>query len=252
MRISLVLALGLAPIVTFGCSTRSDPAESVQLPASEMAIPRASEGSHGFEKTWSDMVQAVIAGVETELDCHFPVNDQQLAELPESVYLEVLLLEQGVLTKSGVERIAGITSLRRLGLRDCCFGDEEATLVASMPKLSVLNVPNSQLTNRGLQELGHSKSLISLRVGTDAPVDQMGACLQGFRELRHLHLIGIEVDQVALEVLVQLPELQTLYLDDAGLSDEEVDWLVAHGEHLHIHLDQVHPDRMGSRGSNSH
>ena len=68
---------------------------------------------------------------------------------------------------------------------------------------------------------------------------------EGLEQLRHLHLIGIKVDHGALEVILELPELQSLYLDDAGLRESQLDLLVEHGHHLHIHLDQLHLDRDG-------
>ena len=248
MRISLVLVLGFVSLGYMGCNARHDVVQSQEAPESERIAPLEIASSDtgkvpDFDNAWSEKVQAVTAGLATEIDCHFPVDDKKLEELPTNIHLEVLLLEQGELTRTGMERVARISGLRRLGLRDCLFGDEEALLVAAMPNLAVLNVPDSQMTGLGLETLSQSKSLTSLRLGTDRPIEHLGSALRGFQDLRHLHLIGFNVDRDVLEILVELPELQSLYLDDAHLSDDEIDWLVMAGGHLHIHLDQMHPDR---------
>jgi hypothetical protein len=252
MRISLVLVLGFVSIGYSGCKGHKEVFDLEKDAKVEGLAPVDTQEIPDFDRIWGDKVKAVIAGLSTEIDCHFPVDDKQLEDLPEDVHLEVLLLEQGGLSRTGIERVARLLSLRRLVLRDCSFGDEEASLVAAMPNLAVLNIPNSQLTGIGLVELSHSKSLISLRVGTDRPIENLGSSLQGFQELRHLHLIGFNVDQAALKVLVELPELQSIYLDDAQLSDNEIDWLVEAGDHLHIHLDQIHPDRKDPPESGAH
>ena len=102
MRISLVLVLGFVSLGYMGCNARHDVVQSQEAPESERTAPSEITSSDtgkvpDFDNAWSEKLQAVTAGLATEIDCHFPVDDKKLEELPTNIHLEVLLLEQGEL-----------------------------------------------------------------------------------------------------------------------------------------------------------
>ena len=211
--------------------------------------PLDTEGTltsqQAHENAWLEIANRVNTGLETQIDCHFPIDDDQIRMLSKNARLDVLLLNQGALGELGLQHITGISRIKRLSIRRSTLGDGQAERLAAMPNLEILNIPDTEFTAVGFRHLCESKKLLSLRIGTRQRIDRLGECLQGTESLRHLHLIGIKVDGASLEAILALPELQSLYLDDAGLSEAQLDRLVENGQHLHIHLDQLHLDRDG-------
>ena len=245
MRLSFIIAFVVWVSGTVGCGPTTDEHEAKPLKSEPLDTEGTLTSQQAHENAWVEIAKRVNAGLETQIDCHFPIDDDQIRMLSKNARLDVLLLNQGALGELGLQHIAGISSIKRLGIRGSAFGDRQAELLAAMPNLEILNIPDTEFTASGFRHLCESKRLLSLRIGTRQRMDRLGECLKGLEQLRHLHLIGIKVEPGALEVILELPELQSLYLDDAGLSESQLDLLVEHGHHLHIHLDQLHLDRDG-------
>ena len=245
MRLSLIIAFAVWVPSMVGCGPTTEDFEAKPSESATLGSERTLASSQAHQNAWLEMAQRVNDGLQTRIDCHFPVEDHQIMLLSKNADLDVLLLNQGTLSELGVRHIAGISSTKRLGIRRSTLGDGQAELLAAMPNLEILNLPDTELTAVGFRHLCESKKLVSLRIGTRHRIDRLGECLQALVSLRHLHLIGIKVDVASLEAILALPELQSLYLDDAGLSEAQLDELVENGQHLHIHLDQLHLDREG-------
>ncbi len=245
MRLSFIIAFVVWVSGTVGCGPTTDEHEAKTLKSEPLETEGTLTSQQAHENAWLEIAQRVNDGLESRIDCHFPVEAHQITMLSKNAGLDVLLLNQGALGELGLQHIAGISSIKRLGIRRSTLGDGQAELLAAMPNLEILNIPDTEFTAVGFRHLCESKKLLSLRIGTRQRMDRLGECLRGLVSLRHLHLIGIKVDGASLEAILELPELQSLYLDDAGLSEAQLDRLVENGQHLHIHLDQLHLDRDG-------
>ena len=245
MRLSFIIAFVVWVSGTVGCGPTTDEHEAKPLKSEPLDTEGTLTSQQAHEGAWLEIAKRVNAGLETQIDCHFPIDDDQIRMLSKNARLDVLLLNQGALGELGLQHITGISRIKRLSIRRSTLGDGQAERLAAMPNLEILNIPDTEFTAVGFRHLCESKKLLSLRIGTRQRIDRLGECLQGTESLRHLHLIGIKVDGASLEAILALPELQSLYLDDAGLSEAQLDRLVENGQHLHIHLDQLHLDRDG-------
>ena len=245
MRLSFIIASVVWVSVMVGCRPTTDEHEAKPLKSEPLDTEGTLTSQQAHENAWLEIANRVNTGLETQIDCHFPIDDDQIRMLSKNARLDVLLLNQGALGELGLQHITGISRIKRLSIRRSTLGDGQAERLAAMPNLEILNIPDTEFTAVGFRHLCESKKLLSLRIGTRQRIDRLGECLQGTESLRHLHLIGIKVDGASLEAILALPELQSLYLDDAGLSEAQLDRLVENGQHLHIHLDQLHLDRDG-------
>ena len=245
MRLSFIIASVVWVSGTVGCGPTTDEHEAKPLKSEPLDTEGTLTSQQAHENAWLEIANRVNTGLETQIDCHFPIDDDQIRMLSKNARLDVLLLNQGALGELGLQHITGISRIKRLSIRRSTLGDGQAERLAAMPNLEILNIPDTEFTAVGFRHLCESKKLLSLRIGTRQRIDRLGECLQGTESLRHLHLIGIKVDGASLEAILALPELQSLYLDDAGLSEAQLDRLVENGQHLHIHLDQLHLDRDG-------
>ena len=245
MRLSFIIAFVVWVSVMVGCRPTTDEHEAKPSKLETLDTEGTLTSQQAHENAWLEIANRVNTGLETQIDCHFPIDDDQIRMLSKNARLDVLLLNQGALGELGLQHITGISRIKRLSIRRSTLGDGQAERLAAMPNLEILNIPDTEFTAVGFRHLCESKKLLSLRIGTRQRIDRLGECLQGTESLRHLHLIGIKVNGASLEAILALPELQSLYLDDAGLSEAQLDRLVENGQHLHIHLDQLHLDRDG-------
>jgi hypothetical protein len=145
--------------------------------------------------------------------------------------------------------IASLPDIERLVLRESPLSDEGFRAVASRLTLRDLNVPRAGCTAAGVRALAALPRLRSLRIGGArlAGTDVCAAAV-GLPALRTLHFIDIPVGDDGLAVLAGRPDLWSLYLDGAGVSDGAWDRYFAACPHVHVHLDQAHHDRDPARG----
>ena len=113
-----------------------------------------------------------------------------------------------------------------------------------IPSIEELNLPQAGCTASGIAAVAALPKLRSLRIG--------GPYLQGtavcdavvsLEKLRFLHLVEVEIGDAGLAVLEQRPDLWSLYLDRAGVSDEAWGRYFQACPNVHVHVDQAHHDR---------
>lgn len=188
--------------------------------------------------------QAVRDGVSRRIEVREPLSDADWQALNGLVGLEELVLEGGGLDDAGAERLATFPALVKLVARQSPLTDAGFASLARCTTLRELNVSQAACTAEGIAALAALPNLRGLRLG--------GAQLRGAEvceavvslpKLRFLHLIDIEIGDAGLAVLERRPDLWSLYLDGAGVSDEAWGRYFQACPNVHVHLDQMHHDR---------
>lgn len=160
--------------------------------------------------------------------------------------LERLILVQNRINDLGTRRLSRLENLRLLDLRgNMEVGDSSMETIAELPKLAAFKHRSSTVTDAGIEYLSASKTLKALLIQDFAITGQAGQALaklsnlgeleifrcQGFTSDGVLVLKGMKlerltlrdlpmVDDQAMDVFTDLPELKRLYLHEVtSLSD---------------------------------
>lgn len=196
---------------------------------------------------WQVQFAAILAGKQDTLLLEDqPITPQQLEQLSQlDGSLEQLLIDAGGVDADSLPAILALKGLTHLRLRECPLGDGsfEQLAASGLDELRILNVPQAQVTARGIASLAALPKLVQLRLGGGQIDDAAVAEIARLPELRSLHLIGPSLSDAALAELAQAPKLSSLYLDDCQLSDQAWEQLFAAKPKLHVHVDQQHHDR---------
>lgn len=240
----------LAVLPLLGCQQPLESPAPSQNPATlnnqpaDKAIP---SGDLTAESSWQSQFTAVLAGTEdTLLITDQAITADQLEQLVQlDGPLEQLLIDAGGVDDDSLSAILAIKSLVHLRLRECPLSDRgfEQLGESELDQLRILNVPQSQVTSRGLAGLAALPSLVQLRLGGPQLDDDAMAVIAKLPALRRLHLIGPTLTDAGLAELVKAPLLSSFYLDDCPLSDSAWEQLFAAKPKLHVHVDQQHHDR---------
>lgn len=93
------------------------------------------------------------------------IGDKVLSKIIESgPFLDRLGLDNTKVTDAGFARIARLTKLRTLTIKDTALGDPTAIEVAKLPMLVGLDVSGCPITRIGLEALAASKSLQKIKI----------------------------------------------------------------------------------------
>lgn len=191
-------------------------------------------------------VNAVIAGQATGITAAEPLSDAEWESLRGLAGLRELVLDAGVSDDSRAELLATLPHVERLVLRDSPLSDDGFRSLARCATLRDLNVPQAACTPVGIRALAALPELKSLRLG-GRPLATAGAevgrAVADLRQLQSLHLIDVPLGDDGLGAIARLPQLRTLYLDGAGVSDESWDRYFESHPRVHVHVDQAHHDR---------
>jgi Leucine-rich repeat (LRR) protein len=184
----------------------------------------------------------------TDLDLSSNTNltSSVLKVICELTKLQRLTLVQNRFNDVVTSRLSKLENLRTLDLRgNMEAGDMTLEVIAALPKLSALKHRSTAVSDFGLESLARSKTLDSLLMQDFAVTGQAGQHIaklakltqleifrcQGFTSEGVLALKGMKltrltlrdlpaVDDSALEVFLDLPELKRLYLHEiASISD---------------------------------
>lgn len=192
----------------------------------------------------------------TELDLSSNTNMTNgvvkiLSDLPK---LERLTLLQNQVNDIGAQRFAALKELRALDLRgNMEAGDMALEVVAGLPKLAAFKHRSTAVSDSGLEYLSKNQALESLLLQDFVITDQSGPHLAALKNLSQLEIFrcqgfGTEgvlalkgmkltrltlrdlpnVDDRAMEVFDELPQLQRLYLHElSSVSDSGLAHLAA-------------------------
>lgn len=222
----------------------SQDAASVENPIADTTILTTDPTANS---SWQSQFAAVLSRQhDTLLITEQAITAEQLSQLAGlDGPLEQLLIDAGGVDDDSLSDILAVNSLVHLRLRECRLGDRgfEQLGMSGLNALRILNVPQSQVTSRGIASLASLHSLVQLRLGGAQLDDSAVAEIAKLPKLRSLHLIGPSLTDAALSHLAHAPSLTSFYLDDCPLSDAAWELLFEAKPKLHVHIDQQHHDR---------
>ena len=226
---AVTIAIGLLFMAGCGRSGRESPASGT----GEENLP-----------SFANQVQDVRDGKTRRIEATEPLSLDQWDVLAGAVGLEELVVAGGGLDDAAAERLTAFSSLTKLVARQSPLTDAGFAAVARCTSLRDINLPHAACTAEGVKALAALPNLRSLRLGgehlTGAAVCEAVVSLP---KLRFLHLIDVEIGDAGLAVLERRPDLWSLYLDAAGVSDEAWGRYFHVCPNVHVHLDQAHHDR---------
>ena len=211
-------------------SPADDPTPARRDPASTFATALAYLVDHG--------------GDTIRLD-DFAATAEHFKTLAAVERLRVIRVEGGELNASAAAALAAMPHLEQLHLRGVAIDDAALRSLSGSQSVWLLNLAGEELrlSAAAISELGQMPRLHQLRLAIPSGDRQIAAAVADIERLRSVHLIGIAVDDEGLRSLARLPELESLYLDDAMVSDQGWLWLFDNRPGLHVHIDQRHHDR---------
>lgn len=192
--------------------------------------------------------------------CPNPINAEQfqsLISVDDPRTLIELSLENGGLSSDQLSQLARFKKLETLKLGNCKVDDSAILAIAQLQFLRVLNLPQTTASDQHLEVLGKLPNLELLRIGVEAienaedsdnsNAEKIGITSKGIAEfcgatqsLRFLHTIGIPLDSTAIDAIIRVESLESLYVDGIELEDGLAEQLLKRRPDLHMHFDQLH------------
>ncbi|MCA9133573.1 MAG: hypothetical protein KDA45_10480, partial [Planctomycetales bacterium] len=154
--LSLIACL---PLTLSGCRPNPPPTESaaVELPAAESPAaesPLETPSEPPAEAAWDVQFAAVRSGRSDRLRiAQQPVTPEQLQQLPQiGEHLRHLLIDRGGVRDQDLATLSQLRRLVHLRIRQSPLSDDGLALLLAgeLPELQILNLPQSQLTARGI------------------------------------------------------------------------------------------------------
>jgi hypothetical protein len=202
-----------------------------------------------------EMIARSFPGLkELDLSSNTLLTNSAMRVIAELSDLERLSLVQNNFNDLGTSHLSKLQNLRALDLRgNMEAGDMTMEVVAGLPKLTSLRHRTSTVTDYGMQYLGQNKTLDSLLIQDFLITSQSGQYLAQLENLTQLEIFrcqgfgseGVQalagmkltrltlrdlpmVDDSALIVFADLPQLRRLYLHELGsISDSGLENLAA-------------------------
>ncbi|MEC8556965.1 MAG: hypothetical protein VXZ82_18335 [Planctomycetota bacterium] len=249
-RFSVLLLLGL---LLLGCSRHSSdtqPSSDKQTATDslETTQPQSELPATSAKETSAKELEAKLAPIRAEASSELRLEKRAPDDL--AAYLAKLdgklfdLLLDGGIDESALEQLKNLPSLFHLRVRLSELGDRALdSIVKNHRELQILNVPQAEFTQAGIQQLNKLTKLKQIRLGGSWIDDTIIAEIAKLPKLQHLHLIQPKLTAASLESLADSPKLTSLYIDDCELPDSAWKKLFDAKPKLHVHIDQHHHDR---------
>lgn len=176
--------------------------------------PPAARGASA-EEILAAHVEAVRTGRADAIQLDVPVTDDQLEQLAGLTGLKRLELSasQRGITDAGVARLAGLTDLEVLVLREAPLTDAGLESLQGLTRLKRLDATGTQLTDAGMARLAVAfPQLESLRIGGRHISDAGIAKLAALKHLRFLILVDTPVTDAVLPDIDGMQTLESFYL----------------------------------------
>jgi hypothetical protein len=133
------------------------------------------------------------------------------------------LVRGSYLDDSDLHGLGILTRLQSLRIEASSIGDDSLEEVGRLRKLKDLFISGSRVTDAGLVHLVHLEQLQRLTLfACDLLTDAGLASIADIKTLESLSLNGYSITSRGLEYLSNLPDLRSLELDWAGLSDDDL------------------------------
>lgn len=137
------------------------------------------------------------------------------------------------------ELLAAADSLEKLKI-ETVVTDHELTIISDCVSLKVLNLPNGEFSNSGLEELSTLPRLELLRFRSVNVTDAGLKSIARLPSLRFLHLINVPMTDLGLELIAGMEKLESFYLDGGNCTDEGLSALIKKRFDLHFHWNDLH------------
>lgn len=190
--------------------------------------------------TFREQVALVQQGVSREIRSSEPVDDEAFRSLAGLDKLEVLSLENAVLTDVVADTLGELSELRQLRLERAALGDRSAEALRGLAKLTTINLPDSKISPNGIKNWSDLKELIQIRIGSPNLTDEAFETIAKIKSLRFLHLINVPITDAGLPSLHEMKQLESFYIDGGQATDEGLAKLLKNLPGLHFHRDQQH------------
>ena len=188
-------------------------------------LPRLTELALGQGQTNTEHF-AHLAGISSLTSVRFPNNvnnDEILAGFPQLKSLRSLYLTGAWdLTDASVANIKRLPALEELYIGgDTSITDAGVAEITSMTTLKILDLFDSQTSERGLLKIGRLKNLETLSVGRKTkPTQALMAELASIPNLTELYWHGAAISDENLELFARLTHLTTLVLNGQSFTDK--------------------------------
>jgi hypothetical protein len=174
------------------------------------------------------------------------LNDEAMRYMPSLAELEWLEIGGGSVTPSGIARLKGCSTLRRLYVHDINLGGDELAWLSNLLQLealslqrtgidgkalknikatetlAVLNLSGNDIVNEDMNEIARLKGLEVLALA-DTKISGSGiAKLEGMQRLNELNLSRCPLLDEDLECFLSMPNLRIVYAEGCNFSDMAV------------------------------
>jgi hypothetical protein len=193
---------------------------------------------------WLGAIDAVKLGQSQRIVLESVADQRFFAAIHSLEGLHELCLDGGMVPDIDLDQAIEGLQLTHLRVRLVPLDDSDVEkIVATQPKIRILNLPHSRLTHQGFQTLSRLKHLELLRIGSPNLTDEATLAIPQLVSLRSLHLIGPRLGGDSLLEIAKAKNLQSFYLDDCPLPDASWEKMFRERPDLHVHIDQAHHDR---------
>jgi Leucine-rich repeat (LRR) protein len=199
------------------------------------------------DSTVDMIVEAFPKLIYLDLSSNTNMSSEVIKTISKLEELERLMLVQNRINDLGTRRLSRLEKLRLLDLRgNMEVGDSSMETIGELPILAALKHRSTTVTDSGMEHLAASKTLKALLIQDFSITSQAGQYLAGLPNLSELEIFRCQgfgsegvlalkgmkltrltlrdlpmVDDRAMEVFTDLPELKRLYLHEIGsLSDD--------------------------------
>lgn len=231
-----------------GCDKPPAPPIPEMTPKQAMRLEEIMVEAPGQEPStqdiWNWLIDDVVEGQSSSISMPEKVTNTMLEQLAKASKAVELLLDAGVVDDQGVALIVQYCpELEHFRARFSPITDQGGQELAKLSKLRLINLPHGKVAGPSIQAWKQLTQLNHLRLGGKQIDDATLAEIVKLPELQSLHLIGPSLTDEGLQQLISAKKLSSFYIDDCPFSEAAWAKLKKARPDLHVHVDQVHPDR---------
>jgi hypothetical protein len=184
---------------------------------------RARRGQRELQKFYEHKAPSSVRNVSQVAGFSSRQGDLTGRAFGQDFSSNVALVRGTGLDDSELQGLGTLTRLQSLRIENSSIGDDSLEEVGRLRKLKDLFISGSRVTDTGLAHLVHLEQLQRLTFfGCDLLTDAGLASIADIKTLESLSLNGYPITSRGLEYLSNLPDLRSLNLDWAGLSNDDL------------------------------
>lgn len=168
----------------------------------------------------------VFRNLEELLILRCRVSDRKFARLALPPTLKSLVIEDTPVLTADVEGLPNCPNLEILELMGVGLSDVDLRSIAPCKRLTSVDLSGNDISDCGVVHLRHLANLSSLDLSATQLTGSAFAMFSSSNCLRRLYVSGCPIDSKAFASLRRFGALDILCLDDTGLSDDEITYLI--------------------------